>query len=697
VEEWKNSRRSLCRFRFNNKTRTMAKNQNEDLPERGQRHPMVSVPDALRVVLRETARLLLHKGGSLVEAVSTTAGDGLLGRTLAEPVLMREPGYPPYPASIMDGFAVRSSDAAAVSSSAERWTHRVVDKVYAGDEDPSDRPTTPDGSEIARAVYVTTGAVVPAGCDCVVAIERCELEEAAVSAAAAGGSRFTGRRIAVPNDEIESNKWIRAPGCDIAAGEVVLSAGKALDPVDLGLLLQTGVSEVQIRRLAKVGVLSTGNELITQQTDWSDVQRGMIPDVNKPILLSLLETWRNCTPVDLGLARDDDLEGMVQKVRRGVEQCDVIITTGGISVGETDIVEQVLADELGGRLHFGRLHMKPGKPTTFVTIPRNGSTGFVFAMPGNPVSATVCTHLLVRPCLDLLVAGPDTTADTHGDSVEEQIHRMVENATAHAEVQAILGHDITLDKERPEYHRATLRRRDDGEWQAHSTGVQRSSRLASLRDADALIALPQGTMDHPVASMGDKYTCILLRDIPAADRVQVCNSKHLGANKVQKEFTIGVIQVFPSGRFACTNPLSPRVVRAMSGSKSGSCTVAWSRIYSDPLDSFQIYPPHRDHVDVVVLACPPGSFRIHLELGNLLRSKLSKVADNIALQARKGAAAQDPTAALFEIVVGFLPTAGRGSMVILLPENGLDGALSNVRGLLKHALRIARGEPHRHG
>jgi molybdopterin biosynthesis enzyme len=104
-------------------------------------------------------------------------------------------------------------------------------------------------------------------------------------------------------------------------------------------------------------------------------------------------------------------------------------------MGETDVVEHVLVERLKGQLHFGRMNMKPGKPTTFVTIPSTKGTRLVFAMPGNPVSATVCTQLLVRPCLDLLFCRPDSSADTDGDSVKEYTRRVVMNSWVHPEVQ----------------------------------------------------------------------------------------------------------------------------------------------------------------------------------------------------------------------------------------------------------------------
>jgi molybdenum cofactor synthesis domain-containing protein len=339
---------------------------------------------------------------------------------------------------------------------------------------------------------------------------------------------------------------------------VVLERGHVLDPPAIGLLLQLGVSEVHIRSPVKVGVLSTGNELLGPADNDDSPQVGRIPDVNRPILLSLLSTlgpW--CIPVDLGIQRDDNIASLAQHLASALEECDVIISTGGISMGESDVMEHVLVKELGGTIHFGRLHMKPGKPTTFVTLSSNQRTRLFFAMPGNPVSATVCTHLLVKPCLNLLYNGPDGIVDTHGESTEEMLQRVVQNAWLHPEVTATLTHDVKLDTERPEYHRVSLAVSSDGRLEATTTGVQRSSRLMSMRDAQGLVVLPQGAVGGKTKALkGEEYTVLLLHDDPL-HRVQACDSMHLN-KKAHKSFRIGVVHVVPPRRKKGRSPLGCR-------------------------------------------------------------------------------------------------------------------------------------------
>jgi molybdopterin biosynthesis enzyme len=334
-----------------------AKRSNDNKKMGQQQHPMVPVPDAIRVVLRETARVLLTpkaKPEPSFRISSDAPSSEIFGKVLDEDVRMEEPGYPSYNASIMDGYALRTSDYASSnrppsdSSENTSWTHSVVDKVYAGDEQG---PKSADGGTggLPSAYYITTGAVIPETYDCVVPIEECLVSE-------------DRQNIKIqPSAATEPNKWIRPIGCDIPAGSVVLPRGHEMDPVALGLLKQSGAPSISVKRRLVVGILSTGNELILGSKD-DATQPGKIPDVNRPILLNLLSTFGNyCDPLDLGNERDDNVQAMARTIDGALEKCDVIITTGGISMGETDIMEHVLVEHCGGTLHFGRMHMKPGK------------------------------------------------------------------------------------------------------------------------------------------------------------------------------------------------------------------------------------------------------------------------------------------------------------------------------------------------
>ena len=634
-----------------------------------------------------------------------SAYEHVLGKTLAQDVHVVEP-YPPFDASIMDGYAICCADL-LVPGGEDRdgWTHRITSRIYAGDE-IDDANTSggihSDGGKLPPAAYVTTGAVIPAPYDAVMPVE--------VVAVSADGQYL---RIHSKDKDISPGKWIRKVGCDMAQGEVALAAGTVLQPPHIGILVQAGADEVQVRRVPTVGVLSTGNEILpphqrlqskSSPSPSSDI--GKIPDVNRPMLLSTLASWDNCTPVDLGIATDDDMEQLAATLASAINRCDVVISTGGISMGEKDVMEDVLVEKLGATVHFGRIHMKPGKPTTFMTVqvphpvPQKRRTCLVFCLPGNPVSGIVCSHLFVRPCLDLLVQGVDA-----GASLED----IVENATVQEEVVATLAQDVKLDVERPEYRRVALTYTakgvgGGGEFVATSTGVQRSSRLMSMNGADGLMLLPKGEPGggRVVAKAGEQYPVMLLGSgAIGTARVKVRDSIHMNGlpgESVGGSFKpkLATVIVANSNYDMATNHKQIRadVMDALGSTNFSPCedmSVSTEMVLSigisDTLKSLE----QLKGADVVLVICGGTSFQENLTIAADLRSIIDKNAEAMALQARKGAAETHPTSALFEVTAGFVDNDGMEFMVLLLSDDGLKGALSKVKGLLSHGVKVAKG------
>jgi gephyrin len=225
---------------------------------------------------------------------------------------------------------------------------------------------------------------------------------------------------------VEPDRWIRAVGSDIAAGETVLHEGTVLGAAEIGLLATVGVTNVAVYGSPSVGVMSTGNELVKPSTATTGSQ---IHDSNRSMLLAAV-TESGGDAVDLGIV-PDDVGAFEARLREAwANRVDIVVTSGGVSMGSLDLVKPTL--ERIGTVHFGRLNMKPGKPTTYATIEIDGVKKHIFALPGNPVSSLVTFKLLVDPCIKRFA----------GARPEECHHRRV---------TARLAQPLTLDPARPEY------------------------------------------------------------------------------------------------------------------------------------------------------------------------------------------------------------------------------------------------------
>jgi molybdenum cofactor synthesis domain-containing protein len=382
-----------------------------------------------------------------------------LGLVLAEDV--RAPAdQPPFPAAVVDGFALRASDGDA--------PRRLIGEQMAG-------YLAELTVEPGTAVRITTGAPIPPGADAVVMVERAD--------------ELDGWVTPHPGQALRPGAGIRSIGADVQAGQQVLAAGQALGPAELGMLASLGMDRALVHRRPVVGVFSTGDELVEPGQSLSP---GQIYDSNRATLLAAA-AQAGGQPLDLGIVRDRPGE-LEQALAAAVGRADVLVTSGGVSMGELDLLKPLLAR--WGTVHFGRVCMKPGKPLTFATLPARRDAGSVdptqparpiFALPGNPVSSLVTFQLFVRPA----------------------IRRMLGTArTGLPQVNAVLGREFRLDPERPEFHRVTLRH-DGGRVVAVSTGSQASSRLLSATGANGLLVLEQA---EGVLPAGAERPVLLLDD-----------------------------------------------------------------------------------------------------------------------------------------------------------------------------------------
>ncbi|GLA45164.1 hypothetical protein CBS147343_5716 [Aspergillus niger] len=447
-------------------------------------YPMLSVDEALKLISQHTPE------PTIVEAPVTTA---LVGSVIAEDVYAKE-AVPAYRASIVDGYAVIAPE----SPNAGPNTKGIfpVASITHANEGGVLSPLEP--GTIAR---ITTGAPLPPNANAVVMVEDTVL----VSSTPDGQEEAT---VEILTGDIKPQENVREPGSDVALGSCILRKGDLITSVggEIGLLAATGTQTVKVYRKPCIGVLSTGDELV-EHNDPRKLQGGQIRDSNRPSLLSCLASWGFPT-VDLGIARDTPVGALEQSLRdalRGVGKAqtsvDVIITTGGVSMGELDLLKPTIERSLGGTIHFGRVSMKPGKPTTFATIPFKPSstpssssgqqereTKLIFSLPGNPASALVTLNLFVLPSLHKLMGMEQRKITPAGISPPLGLPL----------VSVAVAHPFPVDKKRTEYHRAIVTAsRSDGRLYAMSTGLegvgQRSSRVGSLASANALLVLKPGT------------------------------------------------------------------------------------------------------------------------------------------------------------------------------------------------------------
>jgi molybdopterin molybdotransferase len=389
---------------------------------------MIPLDEAQRFVLGQLAPLSPH----------LLPIDTVLGCVVSEDVAATEP-VPPFTNSSMDGYAVQAHDTGDVPVSL-----RVIGSVMAGQV--FDRTVGP-----GQAVRIMTGAPLPSGADAVCMIEETETK--------AEESTVTVLRRLQPGD------FVRLPGRDVAVGDVVAPAGTVLTPAHLGVLTGQGLTLVPVHPRPRVGVLSTGDELFTGP---GPLPPGRIRDANRATLLALCarEGW-DC--VDLGIAGDDEAT-LLEAITRGATMCDAILTSGGVSVGDLDLVRVVLEKMSAGTMRWMQVAIRPAKPFAFGILATSGVP--VFGLPGNPVSAMVSFELFVRPALRM-------------QGGHRSLHRPV--------LRGVAQHDLNRQSDgKLHLLRALVTLDRQGSWLVHTSGGQESHQLHAMAEANALIVLPDG-------------------------------------------------------------------------------------------------------------------------------------------------------------------------------------------------------------
>jgi molybdenum cofactor synthesis domain-containing protein len=353
------------------------------------------------------------------------------GLVLAQEVVAREP-VPPFANTGMDGYAVRAADTPG--------SLRVVGELPAGRA-----PTVAVGP--GEAIRIMTGAPMPEGADAVVMVER---------------TRVEGDNVVV--EVAKPGEHVRLAGGDVDAGQLVFERGTLLTPAHLGVLASLDVQEVSCHPRPRVVVISTGDELVERGA----LDPGRIRDSNRPMLLALVEDL-GCEAIDGGIVGDDE-RAITAAVEHAADTCDVLLTSGAVSVGDYDFVKLVLervAKQRGGSSLWAQVAIKPAKPLSFAML---GSVP-AFGLPGNPVSSRVSCELFARPALRKLAGRADVAAEPV-------------LATAAAAMPRRADGKLHLDRVRVWL--------EDGRYRCERAGAQASNVLSGMAGANGLALLPDG-------------------------------------------------------------------------------------------------------------------------------------------------------------------------------------------------------------
>jgi len=567
------------------------------------------------------------------------------------------------------------------------------------------------------AVWITTGGTLPAGADTVVPVEDTE--------AVLSGGKDEEEAVVIRARPPPKN-GVREAGSDVRVGDVLLRAGQPLTPPAIALLLSADIATVSVTPVPRIGVLSTGDEL---REAGAHGDGGGVVDSNRPMLLAAIAAagW---VGVDLGHVADDEagvaarLAALTGDSTAADSRVDILVTTGGVSMGDRDYVKPAVAAL--GEVHFGRLAMKPGKPAMAASVRAAGSSRrtLLLALPGNPVSAWVCFHLLAAPVARILARQPTALPPT---------------------VRATLLDGIALDPERPEYHRACVWYDvATGGLVARSTGGQASSRLASAVQANALLVIPAGTgaltpphvveallvgallapTDLPPAAAD----VTRLGGVPVGGATCACGARHAapapapppvasggaaphpslthaapapagGGGTTATTYRVAVLTVSDrASRGETEDAAGPRAAAAAAAAGGGRATLVVSARAVVPDDAAAIRdavqrwlaseaPPH------LILTTGGTGFSVRDGTPEALRPLITRPAPGIAHAMFAASFAKTPMAAVSRYEAGMITpsrAAPGGTLVVQMPGSAKAVAecMDAIAGILPHALAL---------
>ncbi len=378
--------------------------------------------------------------------------DRATGFVLAQDVVSPE-DVPPFANSAVDGYAVRAADTCGAHST-QSISLRVVGEVAAGA--PANISV-----ENGTAIRIMTGAPMPAGADSVVMVEDTKFDGDRVN--------FDGSQLVQIFKEVRSGDAARRAGDDVLAGDKVFVIGTEIRPSVAGVLASVNCRNPLVYRRVRVAVLSTGDELID---DGSVLAPGQIRESNRTMLMGLV-AQAGAEAIDYGIVRDDEA-ALVAVLRQAATECDAIVTSGGVSMGDYDVVKAVLSRI--AEMHWMQLAIKPAKPFAFGLLDADaGRRVPVFGLPGNPVSSLVSFELLARPAIRKMAGHPQSAWD-----------RPLITAIADSPIKRSADGKV-------HYQRVIAHFKDDGRLHIDSIRLQGSHQLAASALANAIAVVPNGT------------------------------------------------------------------------------------------------------------------------------------------------------------------------------------------------------------
>lgn len=367
-----------------------------------------------------------------------------IGQVMTQSIVAGE-HVPPFANSAVDGYAVRAGDVASVPVELD-----VIDEVAAGAS--SDQFV---GS--GQAIRIMTGAPMPSGADAAVMVEDTERLQS--------GSRVLVRR------SVEVGAAVRLVGDDVREGALLYGAGTVIRPAVAGVLKSVNVQTVSVIRRPRVAVLSTGDELID---DGSPLQPGQIRESNKTMLLAMVAE-ADCDAVDFGIVRDDEA-ALEAVLRQAASQCDAIVTSGGVSMGDYDVVKAVLGQI--AEMSWMQIAIKPAKPFAFGLLDSGGARPCpIFGLPGNPVSSMVSFELFARPALRQMMGHTSIDRPSIAAVAVDGLTRRPDGKTHYTRVNGAFA--------------------DDGRYHVRSLAAQGSHQLAATSLAEAIAIVPDGDGIEP--------------------------------------------------------------------------------------------------------------------------------------------------------------------------------------------------------